>query len=105
MRGISEEPWWIPKSFVGTEAELNSVVICCGPKHKPRLVADFRTTTTSRIEQAANCRLAVRAPDMARALLSLEDSIGDLPSGEATAQMYSIIAEQLRTLQIERPDG
>lgn len=105
MKGISEPPWWIPDFFVGEEAELNGVVLCSGPKAKPNLVGDFRNTVTSRQEQAANCRLAQRAPAMARGWLALEDQIGDLPAGPVTQKVYGIVLEQLRALGIERPEG
>ena len=84
------------------EAELNRVIVVAGPKDRPHLVADCRSTTLPVNEQIANARLAARAPALAAALLEIEDRVGDLKHNETTDIIYGIIARAMKSLNIQR---
>lgn len=100
MKGITAPPWTVPTQLIGREATVNGLIIVSMVGRERELVGDFRNNRLPIAQQKANCALAAKAPAMAKALLDLEDQIGDLPNGEATDRIYSIVQRVLKDVRI-----
>ena len=104
MKGTTAEDWRVASDLKGDDAELNGLIVVCGPPDRPHLVGDFRSTTLPVEEQMANARLAARAPRLAESLLRIESEIGDLPAGPVTRCVYILITDALKGLDLRPRD-
>jgi hypothetical protein len=104
VKGSTCAPWRVATDLVGDEAELNELLVICGPPESPHLICDCRSTTLPLAEQKANAQLAARAPALAQSLLAIEDEVGDLKHSETSDRIYQIISRAMRDLNIRRRD-
>jgi hypothetical protein len=103
MKHITRGEWRVAN---GMSRLLDGFVVITGDNARPVIIADCRRLGISRVEQAANAILVAKAPKMARALLAIEDAVGDLPASNAVAkQIYAVVADALKGIDLERPDG
>lgn len=103
MKDISEPPWRVANTLDldPKERSVAGLIVITGPPRNASLIADCRNDTIPVTEQRANARLCAKGPKMAKALLDLEDAIGDLPASKAADVVYSIIVKVLRDIELE----
>lgn len=102
MRDVTRGDWR-PSSGMGKQ--LDGYLVVTGDPARPTIVADCRRLGIGRAEQQANAALMAKSKKMARALLAIEDAVGDLPStSEVADRIYLIVAGALKGIDLTPPD-
>lgn len=102
MRHVTRGEWRVADNM---SRLLNGFVVITGDDARPIIIADCRRLGVSRVEQAANALLISKSKRMARALLAIEDAVGDLPSSSPVAkQIYAVVSDALKGIDLTPPE-
>jgi hypothetical protein len=89
------------------ERDCAGRIVIKGLPKRGTLIADCRNDYLPLDQQLANAALVAKAPQMAQALLDLEDKIGDLPASKTADILYQLVTDALKAIGItprEDPD-
>jgi hypothetical protein len=103
MKHVTRGEWRVAS---GMSRLLDGFIVVTGDEYRPIIVADCRRLGVSREEQRANALLISKSKRMAKALLAIEDAVGDLPASSAVAkQIYEVVADALKGIDLTPPEG